>query len=109
FVVLPRRGLLLHAAVMLGRPAQDLRFSVLVPRLEIGPYLRDAGRTESAGVVLQAIEDYKSVGGFLHPASHVQLDFDVGGSDRRIGLTLCPSRGTLWRTLLRKLDAKGLC
>lgn len=109
FALLPARGLLLHAAVMTARPGNDLRFSVLVPRSHVGGYLAEIGRTESAPVVLNAIETHAAVGGFPTPGHHVQLDFDVGGRDRRIGLTLNPSRGALWPMLLRQLVESRLC
>jgi hypothetical protein len=109
FAALPVGGVLLHAGVMLSRPGQNLRLSAIVPRGGIVTYLEAVGRTACAAAVSSTIERYAPLTSFAHPGSHVQLDFDAGGADTRVGLTLCPPGQDLWPLLLALLCADGLC
>jgi hypothetical protein len=106
---LPTGGVLLHAGVMLSRAGESLRLSALVPRTHVAVYLPTIGRRDSLAALMSAIERYAGLGGFPHPGSHVQLDFDPASEDTRIGLTLRPDDYRMWPALLRLLVDDGLC
>jgi hypothetical protein len=106
---LPRGGVLLHVGVMLGRPGAGLRFSVLVPRFRAEAYLQAIGRDDVARGAVDAIERYSARGGFPTSGSHVQLDFDPGGSDRRLGVTVRPVVDDGWAPLVLQLVDSGVC
>lgn len=107
--MLPQGGVLLHAGVMLSRPGRRLRLSAVVPRARVTAYLRDIGRADGPSGVAAALERYAGLGGFPHPASHVQLDFEPEGVDERLGVTLRPARSDQWPDLLQLLVDDGLC
>lgn len=109
FARLPRGGVLLHAGVMLARPGESLRLSVIVPRAACASYLGAIGRGDQRQAVAATLERYADVGGFAHPGSRVQLDFDAGGGDARLGVTLRPDDYRLWPALLRRLVDDGWC
>jgi hypothetical protein len=106
---LPEDGLLLHAGVMVGRRDEDLRLSVLVPRARVDAYAGAIGRGDCRAAVVAVLARYGALGGFAQPERHVQLDFDPGGGDRRLGVTLRPDDYRDWPLLLRLLVADGLC
>lgn len=109
FARLPQGGVLLHAGVMVARPGEGLRLSVIVPRAACAAYLEAIGRGDQRPAVVATLERYAAVGGFAHPGSRVQLDFDADGGDARLGLTLRPDDYRMWPALLRLLIDDGWC
>lgn len=109
FAALPVGGVLLHAGIMLSRPGEYLRLSAAVPRAQLTRYLAAIGRHDGIDAIAEAVERFATWGGFEHPASLVQLDFDPASADTRVGLTLRPSDYRTWPQLLHRLVAEGLC
>lgn len=105
----PDGGLVLHLAVMLARPGEGVRASLLLPRAAAGRFLSDLGWS-GAGELERVLDAFGAVTDFGHPAAPLQIDVDLGASiGSAIGLMLQPGRQASWPLLLRMLVAAGVC
>ncbi len=101
FAALPEGGRVLHLGVMLGRPGESVRLSVLMPGSEAAPFLRRLDLPAAAEI---AEATHGKLSDLLALA---QLDFDLGpGGSERIGFGLRPIRPgpSAWPDLLDRLS-----
>lgn len=105
----PDGGLVLHLAIMLARPRQAVRASLLLPRAAAVPFLAELGLAGAAGLE-RVFDAFAPVTDFGQGAAPVQVDVDLGETlGAAIGLMLQPGRGDSWPHLLAMLVAAGLC
>jgi hypothetical protein len=110
FVELPPAALVLHVAVMLGRPRRPVRVSVAVPRIEVVTYLGRVGWPGDVHRLSDTIDSCASACALDHPHARLQLDFDVGEQmTDAVGIGLTPGSGQAWHSLLRRVSDVVSC
>lgn len=107
FALMPDGGVILHLAVMLGRPGEGVRLSLYVPRRDALTYMASLGWTEGRAALERALGFQP--GGPDSPAP-VQIDVDLQATlGDAIGVTLLPLSQDEWHVLLDELITAGLC
>jgi hypothetical protein len=109
FASMPAGGVVLHLAVMLGRPGEAVRLSLYLPRADAVPYFEELGwrGLPELGRVLE-IESRAAASS--HPRAPVQIDVDVGGElGLGFGVMLQPRTEAAWPALVGVLLETGLC
>jgi len=110
FALMPTGGLVLHLAVMLGRPGAAVRLSLSVPCNEAPAYLDALGWSQGRSALERALAFEADASGSILPQRIVQIDVDVGDAlGSAVGLMLQPSPAGSWRRLLDALVAAGYC
>lgn len=110
FALMPAGGLVLHLAVMLGRPGAAVRLSLSVPGQEAPAYFDALGWSRGLPALEQSLAFEADASGSSHPQRIVQIDVDVGDAlGPAVGVMLQPSVTGSWRRLLDALVTAGYC
>jgi hypothetical protein len=110
FALVPDGGLVLHIAVMLGRPGEGVRTSVMLRRDHVLDYLHGLGWEAGLDTLREVLRALAPFCDFEHPDSIVQIDLDIGASvGPLLGLMLRPNRLGGWPLLLDALVHVGWC
>lgn len=110
FEALPDGSLVLHVAVMLGRPEAGIRISTVVPRHRALSYLGAIGWRGSHDELERTLEILAPHAAFGDATAPLQLDLDVGaGIGPAVGVGLWPRGRGLWGDLLSALVDARLC
>ncbi len=110
FATVPDGGLILHLAVMLGRPGEAVRISAMVPRQDARDYLLSLGWKDGLDELDRTLGVFGPYSDFASPYAPIQIDLDVGEEiGPTIGLMLQPPTSDRWPDLLDTLVRENLC
>lgn len=110
FALVPAGGLVLHLAVMLGRPGASVRLSLSVPCDGAAAYFDALGWSRGLSALGHALSFEAEASGSGEKQRLVQIDVDVGGTlGPVVGVMLQPSLTGSWPRLLDALVAAEYC